>query len=510
MTADMLEIRVLGDFQVLSEGAPVGFPPSKKTKALLAFLAVTGKPHQRERLCEMFWDIPDDPKASLRWSLSKIRQLLPEEATAMLQADRSVVQMQPGRRLDLERLGPLDRSALADRSTEELEATYALMAGPFLADVSLPRCPDFEAWRTALCNELEIGRLNLLRELVSRLEGDPARALRYAHAMGSALPGNAEIGRQIERLNRSALAQAAATPSADVPPTPAPETRPAQDLAHQEVRFCHGAGGVRIAYAIAGQGKPVLRAAHWMSHLHYDWESPVWRHWMHALSERNRLVRYDERCNGLSDSEAEDLSFEAMVEDLERVVEAAGLERFTLLGISQSCAISVAYATRHPERISGLVLYGGYVKGWRKRGNPREVAMREALATLMREGWGQNNARFRQLFTSMFIQDATEEHIAALDALQSRTISPDNAWRLQNSFGDIDVSDLLPKVKVPTLVLHARDDAVAPVSSGRTFAAEIANARFIELDSGNHILTENEPAFGQFVRHFRAFVDATS
>ena len=155
-----------------------------------------------------------------------------------------------------------------------------------------------------------------------------------------------------------------------------------------------------------------------------------------------------------------------MVSDLETIVDETGLERFTLLGISQSCAVSVAYAIRHPERVTGLILYGGYVKGWRKRGNPSEIATREALATLMRVGWGQDNPIFRQLFTSQFIPGASPEQIASFDELQRITVAPENAWRLQNMFGDIDVSDLLDKVRVPTLVLHARRDHVAPFESG--------------------------------------------
>jgi len=195
---------------------------------------------------------------------------------------------------------------------------------------------------------------------------------------------------------------------------------------------------------------------------------------------------------------------------LESVIDATGLGRFTLLGISQSCAVSVAYVVRHPELLSGLVLYGGYVKGWRKRGNAREIATREAMATLMREAWGQDNSLFRQLFTTLFIRDASSEHTAWLNELQRRTVSPVNAWRLQNAFADIDVSDLLPLVRVPTLVLHAREDAVAPVEAGKAFASGIPDARFIELDSPNHILLEGEPAFAQFINHVHAFVDETA
>lgn len=515
MTPDQLEIRVLGDFEVLHAGAAIDLPPSRKTKALLAYLAVTGKTHRRERLCEMFWDIPDDPKASLRWSLSKIRQVLTGFGPDMLQADRNSVSLHADTSLDFNRLAAFQRGEVTGRSTAELEAAACLLEDGFLSDLSLPRCPDFEAWRTAFDNDLAIARLNVLRELVSRLAQEPTRALPYAHALRAAFPDNAELIREIDDLTTAARSQAFAGP---VPATSAttpngremPLSRANIGPGHQETRFCRGAGGVQIAYGVSGRGPPILRAAHWMSHLQYDWESPVWRHWMTALSENNRLIRYDERCNGLSDWDVEDVSFEAMLGDLECVADAAGLDRFTLLGVSQSCALSVAYAVRHPERVSGLVLLGGYVKGWRKRGNQREIATREALATLMREGWGQNNAVFRQLFTSLFIKNANPEQIAALDQLQSRTISPENAWRLQNVFADIDVSSLLAEVKVPTLVLHAREDGVAPVEAGRSFALNIPGARFIELDSANHIMVEGEPAFDRFMAHLRAFVRETA
>jgi pimeloyl-ACP methyl ester carboxylesterase len=297
------------------------------------------------------------------------------------------------------------------------------------------------------------------------------------------------------------------------PVTPAAQTtalpRPRQDR-QREIRYCKGRDGVRIAWTSSGHGPPILRAAHWMSHLQYDWDSPIWRHWIAALGAENTLIRYDERCNGMSDWEADDISFEAMLTDLEQVVEAAGLERFTLLGISQGCALSIAYAVRHPERVSGMILYGGYAKGWRARGDPSEIATREALATLMREGWGKSNALFRQLFSSLFIRSGGPEHLAALDELQRRTVSPLNAWRLQNTFSNINVEALLPMVKTPTLIMHARDDGVAPLRCGQIMAAEIQGARFIELDSMNHIMLEGEPAFDDFMDHLSAFVAETS
>ncbi|RDJ03521.1 hypothetical protein B5K06_29385 [Rhizobium grahamii] len=247
-----------------------------------------------------------------------------------------------------------------------------------------------------------------------------------------------------------------------------------------------------------------------MSHLQYDWESPVWRHWIDALSEKTMLIRYDERGTGLSDWVAEDISFAAMIADLESVVDAAELDRFTLLGVSQSCAVSVAYALRHPERVTGLILYGGFVKGWRKRGDTHEVATHDAMTALIREGWGQNNPVFRHLFTAMFIPGANQVQMDWFDELQRVSVSPCNAGRLHEAFGEIDVSDILSQVMVPTLVLHARNDAAVPFWCGREFATGIPGARFVDLDSANHILLGHEPAFEQFVRELRRFVVETA
>ncbi|MDG4882885.1 alpha/beta fold hydrolase [Mesorhizobium sp. WSM4884] len=512
-----LDLCVLGDFQVARHGALLDLPPSRKTRALLAYLAVTGRTHQRERLCEIFWDIPDDPRGALRWSLSKIRQVLGEDECALV-ADRNSVALKVA--TDYARLLPLVKGDISLASTEELEAVAGSIRGDFLADLSLDRCFEYEAWRAGVASEVEIAELGILRELVGRLAGEPRRALPLARRLARLLPDDIGLAEEIEALEekvRAAAAQPTARPAepsanAAAPPqsaSPGKSVAAAQDPG-RAVHFCRAADGTRLAFAKTGSGPPILRAAHWMSHLTFDWDSPIWRHWMKELSRENQLVRYDERCNGLSQRHVVDVSFDTMVSDLECVVEAAGLGRFTLLGLSQSCAVSIAYAIRHPEKVSGMILYGGYVKGWRARGDAGEIATREAVATLMRESWGKSNPMFRQAFCSMFIPGATHEHFAWMDDLMLRTVSPDDAWRLQSAFSVIDVSDLLEKVRVPTLVLHAREDNVAPVESGRTMAAGIPGARFFELESQNHILLEGEPAFDEFIAHVRAFIAETA
>lgn len=274
----------------------------------------------------------------------------------------------------------------------------------------------------------------------------------------------------------------------------------------QEIRFCKSDDGVQVAYSLVGEGPQIVKTANWMSHLEFEWESPIWRHWIAGLANGRQLIRYDERGNGMSDRNAEDLSFEAMVRDLETVVDALGLDRFPLLGVSQGCAVSVEYAARHPERVSCLILYGGFVKGWRNNQDPLIVEQHEALATLMRGGWGRDNPAFRQVFTSRFVPNATVEQMNWFNELQRMTVSPENAVKFYETFGAIDVSDRLHEVEQPTLVLHALNDGEVTFENGRQFATGIPNARFVSLDSHNHILLEEEAAFTRLLEEVDGFL----
>jgi len=275
----------------------------------------------------------------------------------------------------------------------------------------------------------------------------------------------------------------------------------------QEIRFCTAPDGVQLAYSMIGQGPPLMKTGNWMTHLEFDLESPIWRHLYRELAKDHTLIRYDARGNGLSDRTVDEISFEAYVSDLEAVVQAAGIDRFALLGISQGCAVSIAYAARHPDRVSHLILYGGYALGWSKRA--RSAAQKDedaAMLTLMRLGWGKENAAFRQLFTSQFIPGGTKEQADWFNELQRITVSGEAAARMHEASGDFDVTALLPRVSVPTLVLHARDEARVPFEAGRRMAAGIPKAQFVTLPGRNHLFLETEPAFGQFLEHTRAFL----
>ena len=275
---------------------------------------------------------------------------------------------------------------------------------------------------------------------------------------------------------------------------------------HQEIRFCVTDDGAQIAYSSAGQGPPLLKASNWLNHLEYDWESPIWSHLLRGFASKNRLIRYDGRGNGLSDWDVGELSFETYVKDLEAVAEATGVERFALLGISQGSAISIAYAVRHPERVSHLVLYGGFARGIRKRGSQEAIDQALAMRTLVGLNWGKDNPMFRQIYTSMFVPDATAEQMDSFNELQRISTSPENAVRIRDAVENFDVLQDLAKVTVPTLVLHCRDDGIVPFEEGRRMAAMIPGAQFVALEGRNHLILENEPALPRFFEEVRAFL----
>jgi pimeloyl-ACP methyl ester carboxylesterase/DNA-binding winged helix-turn-helix (wHTH) protein len=275
----------------------------------------------------------------------------------------------------------------------------------------------------------------------------------------------------------------------------------------QHIHFCTTSDGTRLAYATAGSGPPLVKAANWMTHLDYDWDSPVWRHWLEGLADGRTLIRYDERGCGLSDWDVERFRFSDWVDDLEQVVDTVGLDRFPLLGVSQGAAVAIAFAVRHPERVSRLVLWGGYGRGRLVRSSTPEERREAALdLELARVGWGRDDATFRQVFTSQFLPTGTREQWDLFNELQRRTTSPDNAVRFLEVFAEIDVTELATEVRCPTLILHARDDLRVPLASARELAALIPASRLVPLNSPNHILTADEPAWPLFLGEVARFL----
>ena len=292
------------------------------------------------------------------------------------------------------------------------------------------------------------------------------------------------------------------------PDARADEQELAEAARHQRVQFATAPDGVQIAWASIGDGPPVLKAPNWLNHLDYEWRSPVWGPALAELARHWRLVRFDQRGNGLSDWDVKEISEAAMVSDMATVADAAGLERFALLGISQGCAFSIRYALEHPERVTSLVLLGGYLRGRLRRPDPDQKKLYEALTMMIRDGWGSPNPVFRSFFTSSFIPDAPPEIPASFDELQRIATSPENALRLWEMNAQVEVTELAKQVRVPTLVLHCTGDRVAPLQEGRDIARLIQGASFIELPGKNHVLLAGTPAFDRFIEEATDFIAA--
>jgi len=280
----------------------------------------------------------------------------------------------------------------------------------------------------------------------------------------------------------------------------------------QQIRFASSHDGVRLAYAMSGAGSPVvIKAATWLSHLEQDWESPVWSHLLREMSARSTFVRYDERGCGLSDWQVTDLSFESWVRDLEIVADAVGAERFALLGISQGAAVAIAYAVRHPERVSHLILHGGYARGRLVRSNTAEQREEaEMMCRLAELGWGKQDASFRQFFTTQFIPGGSPEQVEWFNEMERLSTSPENAARFMREFNTIDVVAQLAQVTCPTLVLHSVREVRVPFAEGRLLATAIPDAKFVSIDSNNHLLLGHEPGWQRWVEEVRQFLPVES
>lgn len=518
------QIRLLGEIRVVRDGVELPLPSSRKARALLGYLASTGRPHRRERLCELFWDLPDDPRGSLRWALSKLRNAIEVDDQKHLTADRERLALDASE-LDIDFVQI--RNRLFDDPPfippSELRQMANALSQPFMDGLNNAGKEAFQSWLAA---EREDGRLlatNVYRRLALHPDLEPKEVVKWARHWQEADPYNIDAARTLSSALSTAgrdheaqtfignFRKAAKTAGIDVSAMNALETKqpdlsnvatgeatdafPRRQLRQQNIGFCRAADGVRIAHASVGSGPPLVKAANWLNHLELDWGSPIWGRTFGSAAKNRTFIRYDERGNGLSDWEVDDISFEAFVRDLETVVDALGLEKFPLLGISQGCAVSIEYAVRHPARVSGLVLISGYATGWRIGASPEERERREAVYTLTKHGWGTNNPAYRHIFSQTFMPEAKPEELEWFDEFQRLTTSPDNAVRFQEAFGNIDVRESLAKVEVPTIVFHSRNDQRISLEQGREVAIGIPNARFVPLDSRNHILLGHEPAW---------------
>src|SRR4051794_21523907 len=274
----------------------------------------------------------------------------------------------------------------------------------------------------------------------------------------------------------------------------------------QQVRFCRSPDGTRIAYAVHGSGAPLLISTCWLSHLQFDWESPVWRHFLVDLGRFATVIRFDERGHGLSDWEVTDHSLEARVGDLEAVADAAGFDRFALMAMAQGGPVSISYTARHPERVSRLLFYGSYASALDETDEEREL--NDTFGQLIKVGWARPESTFRRVFTSLMIPGATEEQMRWLDDLQRVSVSATTLYAARQQRGLADARDLVPQLDVPTLILHSVGDRMNEFKYGRRLASTIAGARLVPLESDNHIVLENEPAWRVFVDEVQRFLAA--
>ena len=273
----------------------------------------------------------------------------------------------------------------------------------------------------------------------------------------------------------------------------------------QTIRFCTAPDGARIAYAISGMGPPIVKVGNWFTHLEFDWKSPVWRHMLEGLSEHRQLVRYDMRGTGLSDREVTDISFDRFVDDLAAVVDALELRRFPLFAISQGGTVSIAYAARHPERVSHLILLGAFARGRAHRAN-QGPALLETDSAVIRQGWGSDDPSYRQMFGIQFLPEGTPEQWKWFGELERVSAAPEIADRIHMTNQKVDVRGLLPQIKVPTLILHCRGDRRVPYEMGCELAALIPGAQFVTLASNNHLILEHEPATEVFFDEVAKFL----
>lgn len=497
--ASDLEISLLGAMRVMRDGTEIELPASRKARALLAFLIETGRPHRRERLCELFWDLPDDPKAALRWSLSKLRKVVDSAGRLRIISDRERVAFDTtGVRIDIrDAIARLENEARA-LSVVELEDLANRLDAVLLEGLDNAGDEAFRLWLQTVREETQAAQIKVFRLLAMRSDLSDTSASKWMRLWREADPEGAAT---FERPNSE---QTDWQPAVIEEPS---RKAIAPALRLQRIGFCDAPDGTKIAYATLGSGPPLLKAANWLTHLEFDWKSPIWGRCFSEIVRARTLIRYDERGCGLSDWNVKDLSFEAFVEDLEVVADKLELERFPLLGISQGAAVSIEYAVRHPERVSGLILIGSYAAGWYHSASPEEKARREAVIKLTEVGWGTDNPAYRHIFSQTFMPDAGAGELAWFDEFQRLTTSPRNAARFQDAFGQIDVRDRLAQVKAPTIVLHSKGDQRIPLEDGRAVASGIPDARFVPLDSRNHVLVDYEPAWRTCMDAAREFLE---
>ncbi|MEL7198789.1 MAG: alpha/beta fold hydrolase [Pseudomonadota bacterium] len=519
----MLEVDILGPIAVRCDGTALDLPSSRKTRALLAYLILSEERISRSALCDLLWDTTDDPRAALRWSLSKLRPILAADGIDRLQADRAEIACQfDDLVVDFAQL-ELASSSVSN-TPDQAEALWQKSARTLLDGCELPEQHGFSAWINGQRNLLEGYKAALAKVYAADSSLAPDQRDKWAERWFAVAPFDSDAAQNAVATRHAHAGKEAASDfaqsiiqsfrEADLPPPDfeleiPPNAATIGELAPpQDIRFVETRDHVSIAWASVGDNAnpPLVKAANWLNHLELDWEAPIWSPLFRDLASAFHLVRYDERGCGLSDWDCEELTFESFVTDLEQVVEAAGLTRFPLLGISQGAAVSIEYAARHPEKVSHLILFGAYDCGWRHVATEEETREREAVMVLTETGWGSDNPAYRHLFSRTFMPDAEPVELDWFDEFQRQTTSSANAVRFLEAFSTLDVRSRLAEVQCPTLVVHSRGDQRIPLATGRKLATRIPGARFAGIDSNNHLLLGREPASAEFLKLVRDFL----
>jgi len=527
-----LFVKTLGELSITWDDQILKLPSSKRTRALFAYLLMTGRSHRRERLCEVFWSQPDDPRGSLRWSLSKIRGMVNQGDVEFLAADRERVSLiMDDIEIDVRSLAlQTDMPNISTTALKEicLQLQEPLFDGLDLADQEL-----YQQWLSSERLAVKRLRIKVLSLLAQHPDLDQFEQLHWArswealdvystHAANRLLVLLDTLGLDQERLNlsehfaerflKAGIAWHGANDSVSEPAdAPLEPPKPARELPlRQRIKFCTAADGVQLAHMSVGQGTPVVKAGSWMSNLAKDWDTPTWSPIYQALEERHQFIRYDQRGCGLSDRQPGAFNYEDWVTDLETVVDANNLDRFVLFGMSQGAAIAVDYAARHPERVSHLVLLGSFPLGWRHDALGAAYSAREsrAMIEMGMVGWEKDDPAILRLLSVLFMPTADVSELLWFTNYLRETTTKEAARRSLYLIGDVDITDQLAKVRAPTLVAHSLGDKTIPVSASRDIVTAIPNAEFFGLESQNHILLGREPATPAFIDMFFDFINS--
>ena len=524
----VVQLRVLGDLELVVDGRPVESTALRRRdpSRLLKYLALAARRRaHREQVIDALW--PDAPPPSIANHLHKAAHFV-RKATGVadsLVISGDTVALFPHAEVEIDAITfeQLAIDGLARDDRDAIERALACYRGDLL-----PFDP-YEDWafhprqrlqlrhrellrRSGRFDQLialdptdEDGHVGVMRGLLRR--GDRPGVLRQFDALASVLEQELGVGPSVEACSVRDLALGPQRSDVMLDGRADPPPRSAA-LATQRVHFCTTTDGVRLAYASSGSGPPLVRAGNWLTHLDHDWDSPVWRDWLRTLSEHHTLIRYDERGCGLSSWEvdADSFTLEAWVRDLETVVDAMGLDRFPLLGLSQGGPIAITYAARHLERVSHVIVFGTCARAtWARASDDRRREL-TALGELIKVSWGSDGPGFRQVYDAKFMPDGPLESWRAFDELQRRSTSPRNAYRMWRAFGALDCAEAARQLDVPTLILHGRDDRVWEFEEAEDLHSMVTGSRLVALPTNNHILRAGEPAFTMFMAEVERFL----